>query len=87
VWQVHDVTDNPMSASPPRTAPTAEWLAEQNARNQAYEGSRRQHIRAWFHHGEPDPDPQGTAELAAGTPARKPARGKIHDKRQGSLDV
>ena len=76
------MSDDPASPKPARVKVTQAWLAQNRAKRLAYEKHRRDHVRAWFRRGEPD-DP----EPAPGGRARKPSSGKVHDKRQGSLDV
>ena len=80
------MTDDPAAPRPARAEVTNEWLAENQARRLAYEEQRRRHMREWLRRGEPEPEPEN-AEPITGGQARKPARGKIHDKRQGSFDL
>lgn len=80
------MTDDPVAPKPTRAEVTNEWLVENRAKRMAYEEQRRRHMREWLRRGEPEPEPE-SVEPVAGGQARKPARGKIHDKRQGSFDL
>ena len=80
------MTDNPAEPTPARAEVTEAWLAENRARRLAYEEQRRRHMREWLRRGEPEPEPESVEHVAGGQ-ARKPARGKIHDRRQGSFDL
>ena len=71
---------------PPLVRPTAAWLAEQRAKRLAYEDQRRRYTQAWHRGGESDEEPE-VPEQAPGRHGRRTARGKIHDKRQGSFEV
>lgn len=78
------MSDDPASPKPARVKVTQAWLAQNRAKRLAYEEQRRDHVRDWFRRGEPDDtDPAS----GPGGRARKPASGKVHDKRQGSLDL
>ncbi len=80
------MTDNPASPKLVRVEVTEAWLAENRAKRLAYEGQRRRHTRPWHTGEEPEPEPEDSGAATSGR-ARKPARGKIHDKRQGRFDV
>ena len=84
-------SDDGDPSPPPRPAPvrpTAAWLAEQRAKRLAYEEGRRRYTRAWHRGSEAEEEPDAAAEQAAGgTRGRRPSRGRIHDKRQGSFEV
>lgn len=78
------MTDDLATPRPARAEVTSEWLVENRARRLAYEEQRRRHMREWLRRGEPEPE---TPEIIKSGQARKPARGRIHDKRQSSFDV
>jgi len=90
--------DPPPPPKPTPVRPSAAWLAEQRAKNAAYDRQRGRYIEAWHRRlvglaDEPEPPGEETgAAPAAGPPAppRKGrssrARGKIHDPRQHDLD-
>ncbi len=76
---------------PPVTKATAAQLAEDRAKRLAYEDQRRRYMRAWHRQlaglaDEPEGEPERTQEPQPGK-RRSRARGKIHDKRQGSFEV
>lgn len=83
------MTDDPLAPAPdPLPAPgqvevSDAWLAANAAKRLAYEEGRRRHVRAWHRTGEPDTE---AAETAPDVRVRTP-RGRIHDKRQASLDL
>lgn len=82
-----DMTDEPIAPKPARAEVTEAWLAENRAKRLAYEAQRWRHAQGWLRRGEPDPEPESPDPAAASGRARKPPRGKIHDKRQGRLDL
>jgi hypothetical protein len=70
------MTDSPFKPSPDRADVTAQWIAENLAKQRAYEISRRM----W------------TANFLPSDPKAQPVsrsrhRGKIHDPRQGKFDL
>ncbi len=73
------------TAKPRRVEVTTEFLATARARQAAYAEQRRLHRQAWFRPAEAETETEQAPEPAqAGRPR---ARGKIHDRRQDSLDL
>ncbi|MDQ2802290.1 MAG: hypothetical protein M3Y41_06275 [Pseudomonadota bacterium] len=77
----------PSPPRPPPVRPTAAWLAEQRAKRLAYEDQRRRHAQAWHRGSEPEEEPDPSGQTLGGGRGRRPSRGRIHDARQGKLDV
>lgn len=88
--------DSPPPPEPAPVRPSAAWLAEQRAKNAAYERQRVRYTEAWHRRlaglaDEPEPEEEtGSAPADPQQPSRKRrsprARGKIHDPRQRDLD-
>jgi hypothetical protein len=80
--------------SPQRVRPTAEWLAEQAAKQAAYAAKRRAWVEglqraAAGETGEPPTSSQAAALFPSTSPQLSPSRrqrGVVHDPRQGRLD-
>jgi hypothetical protein len=70
------MTDSPYKPQIPRVEVTAQWIAENAAKQRAYEISRRMWT-APFQPSNPRAQPA----------ARSRSRGKIHDPRQGRFDL
>ncbi len=81
-----DMTSDLFFQKPMRAEVTEAWLAGNQAKRLAYEEQRRRHTRPWHGKDEPEPEPEDPGP-GTGVGTRKPSRGKIHDKRQGSFDV
>jgi len=87
--------DPPPPPKPVPLRPSAAWLAEQRAKNAAYDEQRRRYTQAWHRRlagladePEPEEDGAGPTPVESQPPGkrRSRARGRIHDPRQRSLD-